>query len=230
MRDALLDQRADFLGLRDRGDDAALDLGRVVVELGVALGEEQGAGQVAQQGPLVAGIAAERAAFSSMSHGIALVVAMCAMLNVVAMQVRICDLQTPTAADGNRMPRCRPSSRSFSCTSLSVVSPKLRTSSSWSSVRLTRSRTVVMSSDSRQLRRPHRELQLGQAHVQLGFEGGVDAGAADGRAASAMHLRAQLGVLHERVEVLAEDLGRFDQGHLRARSMPLVQISSVSLS
>ena len=28
-------------------------------------------------------------------------------------------------------------------------------------------------------------------------------------------LRARLGVLHERVQVLAQDLGRFDQGHLR---------------
>ena len=33
--------------------------------------------------------------------------------------------------------------------------------------------------------------------------------------ASAMHHRPQLGVLDERVEVLAEDLGRLDQRHLR---------------
>ena len=30
------------------------------------------------------------------------------------------------------------------------------------------------------------------------------------------HFRARLGVLDERVEVLAENLGRLDQGHLRA--------------
>ena len=53
-RDALLHQRPNFLGLGDRGDDAALDLGLVVVVLGVALGEEQRAGQAAQQGPLMA--------------------------------------------------------------------------------------------------------------------------------------------------------------------------------
>ena len=42
-------------------------------------------------------------------------------------------------------------SASFSRTSASVVSPKLRTSNNCSSVRVTRSRTVVMFSDSRQL-------------------------------------------------------------------------------
>ena len=63
-----LDQRTDFLGLLDRGDDAALDLGLVVFVLGIAFGEEQRAGQAPQQGALMAGNAAELAAFSSVSH------------------------------------------------------------------------------------------------------------------------------------------------------------------
>ncbi len=61
------------------------------------------------------------------------------------------DQSVPVGAGGSRIPSRSPRSLSFSQTSLSVVSPKLRTSRSWSSVHATRSRTVLMFSDSRQL-------------------------------------------------------------------------------
>ena len=48
-------------------------------------------------------------------------------------------------------------------------------------------------------------------------------------AAGGVHPRAQLAVLHERIQVLAENLGRLDQRHFRWIE-PLVQISMVSLS
>ena len=64
---AIVTQRStsgpDLLGLLDGGDDAALDLGLVlVVGLVLAFGEDQRGGQAAEQGPLMAGIAAENPA------------------------------------------------------------------------------------------------------------------------------------------------------------------------
>ena len=124
-RDRLFDDGADFLGLFERGDDPPLDLGLVVVVLGVALGQKQGGGQAAQQGPLMAGAAAELASFSSMSHGVN-------FRETASSRFRgDAALRRYTAAEaGTRMPSRKPSSESFSWISCSVVSPKLRTSSS----------------------------------------------------------------------------------------------------
>ncbi len=73
-----------------------------------------------------------------------------------------------------------------------------------------------MFSDSRQL--VARTDSFSSARLMFSFDsdGRVDRHQAAGRASSACTARAQLGVLHERVEVLAEDLGRLDQRHLRA--------------
>ena len=57
------------LAFCERGDDAALDLGLVVVDLGVALGQEQARWPGCAARPADGWGAAERAAFSSMSHG-----------------------------------------------------------------------------------------------------------------------------------------------------------------
>src|SRR4029453_4598466 len=93
------------------------------------------------------------------------------------------------------MPSDRPRSCSLLFTSRNVVSPKLRTSSSSSSVRFTRSRTVVIPSDPRHgvtpsppqaVRPPPRQLQLGQAHVQLPLQLVIDL-VAGGRQAVVVH-------------------------------------------
>src|SRR4051812_7192797 len=64
----------------------------------------------------------------------------------------------------------------------------------------------------------HRELELGQAHVELALELGVErlgpAAVAAGRLGG--EAGAGLVVLDERVEVLAEDLGGLHQRHLGA--------------
>ncbi len=52
-------------------------------------------------------------------------------------------------------------------------------------------------------------------HIELGLEAGVEA-LGHRHAGRSADLRAELAVLHERVEVLAEDLGRLDQCHLRS--------------
>ena len=113
------------------------------------------------------------------------------------------------------MPSRSPMSASFSRTSLSVVSPKLRTSSNWLSVRLTRSRTVVMFSDSRQLVARTERSSSARLMFSLASVAGSMSQAAQ-RPGLGVHHRPQLLVLDEGVEVLAEDLGRLDQGHLRA--------------
>ena len=68
-RDALLHQRPDFLGLADRGDDAALGLGLALSSNSASRSVRNSAlARLFEQGALMAGIAAEHAAFSSMSH------------------------------------------------------------------------------------------------------------------------------------------------------------------
>ncbi len=67
---ASLDQRPDFLRFVQGRNDSALDLWRVFLIFGVALGKDQRAGQVAQQSTLVFWVAAECAAFFSVSHRI----------------------------------------------------------------------------------------------------------------------------------------------------------------
>ena len=57
----------------------------------------------------------------------------------------------------------------------------------------------------------HRELQLGQAHVELLLEGRIAAATAGTR--GRVDTRTQLAVLHERIEVLAENLGGLDERH-----------------
>src|SRR5690606_29016212 len=113
---APLHQRPHFLGLGQRGDDASLDLGRVLVIGRVPLREDQGACQVAQQGALMVGIPAELAAAFSMSHGTSV-----CFLNWDARGQR--GNYTP-AEVGSRIPSRKPNSVSFCLTSLSVVSPK----------------------------------------------------------------------------------------------------------
>jgi hypothetical protein len=66
------------------------------------------------------------------------------------------------------------------------------------------------------------ELELADGHVELADEFLVDAGGGGGL--SLTRLLAELEVLHEGVEVLAEDLAGLDQGHLGV-TVPLVQIS-----
>ena len=53
--DAALDERANLLGLGQRGDDAAFRLGLVVLVSRIALGEEQRTGEIAEQRPLMTG-------------------------------------------------------------------------------------------------------------------------------------------------------------------------------
>lgn len=66
--DALLDERSNFLGLRNGGDDTAL-YGRLVgVEFGIAFGKEERAGEAPQQGALMFRASAEFSAAFSMSH------------------------------------------------------------------------------------------------------------------------------------------------------------------
>ena len=116
------------------------------------------------------------------------------------------------------MPRSRPISWSLARTSLRVVSPKLRTFKSWSSLRLTRWRTVVIPSLSRQLvartessSSARLMSSLRSSSASIGMCCDAVAGKGLGRQA-----RAGLVVLDERVQVLAEDLGGLDQGHLGA--------------
>ena len=116
------------------------------------------------------------------------------------------------------MPRSRPISCSLARTSFRVVSPKLRTFRSWSSDAADQ---VADGGDPFALQAvggPDGELELGQAHVELALELGVErhvlmavVGARLGGQAGA-----GLVVLDERVQVLAEDLGGLDQGHLGA--------------
>ena len=72
------------------------------------------------------------------------------------------------------MPRSRPISWSLARTSLRVVSPKLRTFRSWSSVRLTRCADGGDALALQAVGGPDGELQLGQAHVELALELGVE--------------------------------------------------------
>ena len=60
----------------------------------------------------------------------------------------------------------------------------------------------------------HRKVQLGQAHVQFHFQFRVSA-AAVAAVRAGKDARAEFRVLNERVEVLAQDLGRFDHRHFR---------------
>src|SRR5262249_44727252 len=121
-----------------------------------ALVLDQGPGQVAHQGHPVGGVAAQLPAGFAVSHGsspsprAAPRGSSCGHLTHGAQPVGLADLLNHLRNEGSFMPRCRPRSASLFFTSFSVVSPKLRTSSNSSSVRITRSRTVVMPSDSRQ--------------------------------------------------------------------------------
>ena len=81
---------------------------------------------------------------------------------------------------------------------------------------VTRSRTVMMFSDSRQLLA--RTDSFNSARLMLSFDSMAASMLARHVAGRRADLRAELGVLHERVEVLAENLGRLDQRHFRARS------------
>ena len=117
-------------------------------------------------------------------------------------------------AGGSRMPSRRPMSESFSRTS---AMRRLAEIADFQQLLLRPAHQVADGGDVLRLqavRRPDRQLQLRQAHVQFGFRRLVDADGAGG-AGFAMHHRPQFVVLHERVQVLAEDLGRLDQRHLR---------------
>src|SRR5262249_10978668 len=67
--------------------------------------------------------------------------------------------------------------------------------------------------------RPHGKLELGEAHVELALLLHVDdvvrAGAGGVEVIAERQFGGRLGVLDERVQVFAEDLGAFDHGHLR---------------
>jgi hypothetical protein len=65
----LLDKGTNLFRFVQRRYDSALDLGRVIIELGVAFREDQSGSKVPQERPLVVRIAAEFTAFLSMSHG-----------------------------------------------------------------------------------------------------------------------------------------------------------------
>ena len=67
--DALFHERPNLFGFVQRGDNAPLHLGDVVLKLGVSFRKNERRREIPQEGPLVAWIAAELPAFSSMSHG-----------------------------------------------------------------------------------------------------------------------------------------------------------------
>ncbi len=110
-------------------------------------------------------------------------------------------------------------SASLRLTSRRLVLPKLRTFSRSVSVFFTRSRTVAILADSRQLLARTDRSSSWMRHVQLLLKLRIDhrlVGVAKrGDRVVVGDVAAQLEVLHERVEVLAENLAGFDQRHLR---------------
>jgi len=125
------------------------------------------------------------------------------------------------------MPSRKPMSASFSRTSDMVVSPKLRTSNNCSSVRVTRSRTVVMFSDSRQfVARTDNSNSAGSCPAWLGSL--VDAHRSGG-AGFAVDQRTEFAVLHEGFRCLRRILAASTNA-ISGDTEPFVQISIVSLS
>ncbi len=69
-RDALFDQRADLFGFVQGGGDTTGHLRRIVVMACITLGQEQSAGKIFQQRFAMTRASSERAASSSVTHGI----------------------------------------------------------------------------------------------------------------------------------------------------------------
>ena len=123
----------------------------------------------------------------------------------------------PAAGPPRVMPRDRPRSCSLRLTSRRQVLPKLRTFSRSPSVSFTRSPMVWILADSRQLlaRTDSSIVPIGwfSRFCSSSFICGVATTSLSIISASSM--LAGLKMLHERVEVLAQNLGGLDQGHVR---------------
>ena len=109
--------------------------------------QEEAGRHIAHHRLAVARTASESSSSSSVSHGKSRLGPAVVPLPVVAplrgfgrrgtLQCKVKDgplYYNAAGACGTRIDKCNPSSFSFSCTSVSVVSPKFLTSSNWSSV------------------------------------------------------------------------------------------------